>query len=352
MTPGRRESKNRDGVFEYLCVDNLLEDFGLARGLATAFELGLIDFMLQEKITTSDFLADRYGVGPQAMKLLLSLLSNNRVVRLQDKQVELTEEFLQAMKFRDLLEMKLQTSLFSAHDFLSYFSDLLCRPEQFAQESGFRRLFAYNRCFDDSRESYDATKQWMRITTVLTKYEAGVCLAHHDFSRYGRVLDVGGNSGEFVLRICKSHQDIMATVFDLPLVCTIGSEHVRPEPEAERITFVKGNALSDRLPGDFDLVSFKSVLHDWPDNPARRLMQNGWSALKPGGTMLIFERNAFAGDLQSVPFSLLPFFIFFHSFRSPLFYRQCMEDLGFEDIRVQEILLEMPFSLICARKPG
>jgi len=352
MTSENDESKSRSNVFEYLCVDRFLESLNHARALATAFEMGLIDFMLQKKNISPESLAKQWGVGLQALQLLLSLLLSNRVVKYQDGHIKLTGEFLHALEFRDLLELKLQISTFAAHDFLDYFSDLVCRPDLFAQRSNFRRLFSYNRCFDDSKESYEATKRWMRITTTLTKYEAQACLVHHDFSRYRQILDIGGNSGEFALRICRSCPDVRATVFDLPLVCTIGLEHVRSEPEADRITFIRGNALDDQLPGGFDLVSFKSMLHDWPDSLARRLIQNGWAALKPGGTILIFERNSFAGDLRSVPFSLLPFLLFLHSFRSPVFYAQCLENLGFEDISIQEIVLEMPFSLICARRPG
>ena len=121
----------------------------------------------------------------------------------------------------------------------------------------------------------------MRITTCLTKYEAQVCLRHHPFDSHARILDIGGNSGEFALRICREHPRILATVFDLPLVCEVGRKHVSPEPESDRITFVKGNALEDDLPGDFDPVIFKSVLHDWPEEAARRLLGRASRALKP-----------------------------------------------------------------------
>ena len=72
----------------------------------------------------------------------------------------------------------------------------------------------------------------MRFTTALTRYESGACIANHDFSPYERMLDVGGNSGEFALRVCQRHSRLRATVYDLPLVCDIGERHVRAEPEA------------------------------------------------------------------------------------------------------------------------
>jgi ubiquinone/menaquinone biosynthesis C-methylase UbiE len=176
-------------------------------------------------------------------------------------------------------------------------------------------------------------------------------LAHHDFSRYRHVLDIGGNSGEFVLRICKSYPEVHATVFDLPLVCDIGQERIQSEPEAKRITFVKGNALTDDLPGDFDLVTFKSMLHDWPEKEARHFIDKAARSLKPGGTLLIFERGPIEVDKGTIPYSSIPMLLFFHSFRGPSLYEDQLRSLGFENVEIQRIDLEMPFYLVTGVKP-
>jgi hypothetical protein len=284
------------------------------------------------------------------MHLLLSLLEANRVVENRNGQITLADEFLHALKFRDLMQLKLQMANYAAHDFLDYFSDLVCRPDRFGQNSRFRRLFSYGLCFDESKENYERTKQWMRITTTLTRYEAQVCLAYHDFSRCRRILDVGGNSGEFALRICRSFPDVHATVFDLPLVCEIGLEHVRSEPEAGRIAFVKGNALTDPLPGGFDLVTFKSMLHDWPEREAAGLMAGAGESLVPGGTMLIFERAPIRFEAGNIPPSMVPMLLFFHSFRQASFYASKMGEMGFRDVRTGTIDLDTPFHLITGVK--
>lgn len=273
------------------------------------------------------------------------------MVEEEEGQIKLTAEFIRALRFRDLLQLKLQMTNFAAHDFLDYFSDLICRPDHFMKKSNFTRLFDYGRCFENSKENYERTKQWMWITSTLTKYESQGCLAHHDFSRYGRILDIGGNSGEFVLRICKSYPEIEATVFDLPLVCDIGQERIRSEPEANRISFLKGNALADELPGDFDLVCFKSMLHDWPEKEAREFIAKGAQALKPGGTLLIFERGPIEVDKGTLPYSAIPMLLFFHSFRGPSLYIEQLRALRFENINVQRIDLEMPFYLVAGVRP-
>ena len=191
-----------------------------------------------------------------------------------------------------------------------------------------------------------------RITTALTRYEAPVCLTHHDCGRYQCMLDIGGNSGEFALPVCRKHGAIKATVFDLPVVCDIGAEHLRQEPEADRITFIRGNALTDPLPMGFDLVTFKSMLHDWPEREARRLILQGTRSLVPGATLLIFERGRLELSERTPPYSMLPLLLFSRAFRSPDIYVDQLRELGFQNIGVQQVDLETPFCLVTGVRGG
>ena len=192
----------------------------------------------------------------------------------------------------------------------------------------------------------------MKLTTALTKYEAGAALHHYDFGTHRRMLDIGGNSGEFVLRLCKGHPELRAAVMDLPVVCEFGQDHILPEPERDRISFVPGNALTDPIPGGFDLISFKSMLHDWPEIDAVRFVDRAAEALEPGGTLLIFERGPLDFAAGSPPLSLLPILLFARSFRGPSLYEEELEALGFADIEVRDVELETCFFLLTARKPG
>lgn len=336
--------------FEYLCVDDFLGDLIHARALATAFETGLIDALLEAEAVSYLSLAERTGGEENGMPLLLGLLQENRVVRRCDDVFSLTQEFVRALEFRDLMESKCAMSDLAAHDYLDHFSDLVLKPERFFQKAKFCRLFSYERCFGSSREDYEATRRWMRFTTVLTKYEAQACMKYHDFGRYRNLLDIGGNSGEFALRICRQYPQIRAVVFDLPLVCEIGRGHIETEAEADRISFLPGNALADKLPEGFDLITFKSVLHDWPDREAGQLIRNASRVLAPGGTMLIFERGRFEFGRSGFHYSLLPFLLFANFFRSPVFYERQLAALNFRDIRTGSILLEMPFFIVTANR--
>jgi SAM-dependent methyltransferase len=344
------EGKNKKREFDYLCVDDFVSNIYSARALATAFEIGLIDSLIQQKSTSFYSLIRQGSQESRGMHLLISLLMTNHVVENCDGILKLSDAFVHALNFRDLLELKIGLANFAAHDFIDYFSDLVRRPEQFLSKVRFCRLFSYDKCFNYSKENEESTKRWMHITTTLTKYEAYACMKYHDFGQYRRILDVGGNSGEFVLQICRKYPDVVATVFDLPLVCDIGQQHIRSEPEANRISFIKGNALTDVFPGSFDLITFKSMLHDWPDKEANQFITKASQSLSPGGTLLIFERGPIEEGEAELSYATIPILLFFHSFRSPRLYQEQLRELGLQDVTVKTIYLETPFFIVTGKK--
>jgi SAM-dependent methyltransferase len=338
--------------FDYLCVDAFMQDIFSARALATAFETGVIDYLLKEPRCSPDALGRKLGLPDQGMAVLLGFLDSNKVIRRSGTGMELTEAFRHALDFRDLLQMKLSTAAFGAHDLLDHFTEMVRHPRGSIGSLEFCRLFDYHRGLEDTPDNYRWTKRWMDITGTLTRYESAVCMKYHDFTQYSRMLDIGGNSGEFLLQACRRHPGLTGTVFDLPVVCRVGREQVAGQPEAQRIAFLEGDALNDSLPSGFDLVSFKSMLHDWPDEQARRLLMNGSTALRPGGRLLIFERAALEPPETGLPFSSIPLLLFFGAYRAPGLYETQLADLGFDSIETRRIQLDMPFHLITALRNG
>jgi SAM-dependent methyltransferase len=350
MGTSRRCMCDQSKEFDYLRVDWFIKNLIDANALATAFELDLIDYLRENQPITFDSVRREFKGDSQALRFLLDLLISNNVVEENSGEIKLSQKFTKALEYRDLLEAKLRFATFVVPDFIDRFTTLIQSPDQFGRNARIVGLFCYHRGFEYSPENYELTKRWMGITTSLTKYEAEVCMKYHDFGTYKRILDIGGSSGEFVLRICKRYPKVFATVFDLPLVCQIGQEYIQSEPEADRITFIKGNALTDALPKGFDLISFKSMLHDWPEKEAKQFILEASQSLEPGGTLLIFERGPLEVRQRTLPYSIIPFLLFFRSFRSPMIYEEQLKDLDFQNIRVEKIDLETPFHLVTARK--
>ena len=337
---------------DYLCIDAFIKGVVEARSLATAIEAGLIDHLLDER-------TEHNGGNRKA-------LCHGRARRITAARPAPVEQChrgtggqdhahrppsSKALRYRDLLETKLEFAHLLLADFTELFTDLVAGPGRFSAAHAPSTCSRTAGPSEYSPENYALTKRWVAITTSLTRYEAASCVGRYAFGLHRRMLDIGGNSGEFVLQICRKYSGIRASVLDLPLVCEIGREHLAHEPEAERISFIKGNVFTDPLPETFDIISFKSMLHDWPEKDALLLIEKAALALAPGGVLLIFERGRYRRRTgPTPPYSAIPILLFFRYFRDPAFYERHLSDLGLHDVRVTEIMLDAPFYLITARK--
>ena len=335
----------------YLDVDRFLETIVDARALATAFDLGLIDAVADGPATRAA-LATRLGIEASGLDLLLDLLAASGVIAddagaRAPETVRLSERFEATLRYRELLEAKLDLLLSVAvPDLLLGFTDLVTDVPRFMTRSRMFQLFDYQRATELAPGNEEWTQRWVRFTTALTAHEAAACLERHDFSGYRRLLDVGGNSGEFAVRICAAHPHLSATILDLPVVCRIGEAHVGRTVEGSRIRFLAGDARRDDWPEGMDVVTFKSMLHDWPDEETTVLLARARRALRPGGTLLIFERTKMELRSRPLPCSLVPMLLFARSFRDPDWYQSRLEEAGFTRIKTQRFALDTPFMLV------
>lgn len=337
MSAGGTAAPQASPDLGFLKVDAFLATLVDARVLKTAFELQLVDRLLAHETQTVAELGAGVDVDDSGLDLLLGLLAANSVVTRKGEQIGLDPAFRAVLQYRDLLETKLDFAGFLLNDFADLFTTLVRDPVSFAGNARVFQLFDYRRAFEDTGDNYVRTRSWMQLTSTLTRYEASAALALHDFGQYRHMLDVGGNSGEFLLQACRQHAELAGTVVDLPLVCEVGMEHVLGEPEHERISFAKRDLRRDALPGGYDLVCFKSMLHDWPEEQALDFLNKAAEAVEPGGTLLIFERLPLDFEGATPPFSIIPILLFFRSYREPTVYIDHLRSLGFDKIERHEV---------------
>jgi SAM-dependent methyltransferase len=341
--------------YDFLCVDDFLQTELDARAIRSAFETGIMAALIAQGAMPASALAAKSRMDTVGFRLLTGLLEVNDVVRRAGDQLALTPAFMRALEFRDLLETRIDFADLVWPDIHDLFTPLLADLPQFMARSKVFDLFRYDRCMNVTAENLAATKSWVRLTTCLTKYESRAVLGATDLESARSFLDIGGNSGELALQTCRRYPAIEATVVDLPVVCALGRDHVTATAspqEAARIRFCPADFRHDPLPPAADVVSFKSVLHDWPDADAERILERAFAALKPGGRMLIFERGPIEIGNRRLPYSMAPNLVFLKFLRAPDLYLKKLADLGMTAIEHRRLQLEMGFNLIVAHRPG
>jgi len=334
-------------------VDRFLESEAAAHALGFAFTSGLIDRLARRADTATAGLADEFRLERPQLACLTGLLVGAGVATEPEPgRIGLSDAFRAVLPCRDLIEAKLAFAAAASEDLRRHFPAFVADLPAFMEAARTFELFRYDRCFEITPDNLDATRRWVAYTTCLTRYEAGPGLDRIETGRHRRLLDLGGNSGEFAAQACRRAPNLTATVFDLPVVCALGRENLADRPEGARVTFQAGDMRRDPLPEGHDLVTFKSVLHDWPADEARALLERAGRALAPGGRLVIYERAPMPlrerplGYVQSADLVFQPFF------READLYTGALAALGFVDCTVRRLALETPFHLIEARKPG
>jgi SAM-dependent methyltransferase len=329
----------------FRAIDPFLKEMLSARMLAEALEMGVIDALP----ATGAALARKFALTERGLTLMLALLEQSGVLASREGHIALTPDFREALAWRDLMETKLRFADLVLPDVGALLRPFLQEGGEFLARSNVFDLFRYDRAKKMTAENWEATRRWVALTTGLTKYESAGLLTLFPFPQAASILDIGGNSGELARAICAAYPEASATVFDLPLVCRIGQEHLKDTPEAARIRFVEGDMRRDPMPGGMDIAIFKSVLHDWPEAEARQLLDAAAKALKPGGQLVIFERLPFALD-RPLAYHEISTLMFLHHLRTPDFHRARLTATGFDITQEARIDLDMPFFLLAARK--
>jgi len=96
------------------------------------------------------------------------------------------------------------------------------------------------------------------------------------------LLDVGGGPGLHAAEMCRRHPGLQATVVDLEGA----ARHATPR---EGVRFVAANFFEADLGSDFDVATVHSVLHNFPPDRCRLLLERVREALRPGGLLAVQE---------------------------------------------------------------
>jgi SAM-dependent methyltransferase len=329
--------------------DVFLQSFIASAALSLALRSGLVDKLGQGPGAITS-LATAGKLDPRGVELLAGLLESAGVLTLNGGTLSLTPAFIAILPRRAALEQKLAFLDLAARDVLDRLPEMLFDTAAYVRTGKVFELFRYDRARTTSPEDLAATRRWLDYTTALTEHEAPLLAPLMDLSRTARLLDIGGNSGAFARTLCAANPALHVTVLDLPAVTELGRRYLADTLEAPRIEFVAADARRDPLPPGHDAISFKSVLHDWPEADMRLLVGRARDALPPGGRLFIAERGAFAPGAAPLTYAAAANLVFARFYRSPSAYAELLTELGFADVTTSTVDIEMPFHVVAGTK--
>jgi hypothetical protein len=148
------------------------------------------------------------------------------------------------------------------------------------------------------------------------------------------VVDVGGGNGALLAEVLRRRSGLRGIVFDLP-------ETTREETRSvERLEFVHGSFFEGVPSGDAYVLS--TILHDWDDESAARILRAIHRAAPAGARLLILDAVVPEGnDPHGAKWlDLLMLALFAGRERDELQWRTLLEGNGFDSVAITDGLVE------------
>lgn len=143
--------------------------------------------------------------------------------------------------------------------------------------------------FDHLEGDSASARLFHRSMVEQTRLVAAELAASPALPAAGVVMDLGGGHGELLAEVLRTRPALRGVLFDLDHAVDGAQSHLRGAGVAGRVTVTAGDFFAP-LPGPVDVVLLKSVLHDWPDDDAVRILRRAREAVAPAGRVLVIER--------------------------------------------------------------
>ncbi|MBX3248096.1 MAG: hypothetical protein KF901_13035 [Myxococcales bacterium] len=320
--------------------------------VGAALELGLVDRLEGRAGASPDVLARELAVDARELEILMDLLAQHEVLAPHgDGELTLATRFREVLPYRDLLEAQLDYQRHVTRAMTSHYASAVREPHRFL--GALIGFFHFDARPNFDAALLDASRPWVRYMSTLTRYHVPFLLDAYDFSRARRWLDLGGNNGEQAIQIARRHPEATVTVVDTPVVCALGREHLeRRGGEGgdlarlrDAVRFDAVDLARGALPGGFDGAIAKSLLHDWNEEGARRILDAVARALPPGAPFVIFEGERYDLKQRSLPDAEVANLPFLSHYRPASWY---VDELGRRGFRVERVerVAEIHFMLI------
>ena len=118
---------------------------------------------------------------------------------------------------------------------------------------------------------------------------------------FTHLLDLGGASGTWTIPFLQLNPDACATIMDRPDVIPMAKRRMRQAGLTRRVRLFPGDFMKNALPKGADLAWVSAIVHQNSREQNRKLFAKVFTALEPGGQILI--RDVFVDASRTRPAS-------------------------------------------------
>jgi O-methyltransferase/methyltransferase family protein len=268
-----------------LALFRMANGYVAAQALYVASDLGVADYLTQGALTAQE-LASKTGSHPDALaRLLRALVAFGILNSADDERFTLTPlgEFLRSDvpgSMRSAVRFVAGPSTWRAWENLPH--SIRTAEPAFDHAWGMP-IFEY------SKRHPEASKILDEAMEGLSTQGSAAILAAYDFSQFRTLVDVGGGNGALLATVLRQHAALRGRLADLPHVVSRAAEVLNRAGVADRCEII-GCDFFETVPAGGDGYVLKSIIHDWDNTHALKILRNCHRAMKPSATLLLLER--------------------------------------------------------------
>jgi hypothetical protein len=255
----------------------------VTKALAVAAEFGLADHVGADPVSVES-VADAVNLPCDGTYRLMRALSAVGVFA-ETSTGTFVETSISQLLRRDHPQTMRGLAIMMGHDFTwepwRYLADSVKTGE-----SGFPRAFG-KPIFAAVSDQPELAKVFDDAMTGISNGWGEAIASALDVSGLTTLVDVGGGHGSLLATILGRHPTLRGTVLDLPHVAPGAAVTFVSAGVAERAEVVIGSFF-EQIPSG-DAVIMKTILHDWNDTDAIRILETCHRALPVGGKLFVCE---------------------------------------------------------------
>lgn len=200
--------------------------------------------------------------------------------------------------------------------------------------------------FKENPEKFALFNETMKARNGVRQQSA---LQNYNFGKFSSIYDIGGGYGHFIIDILNQYPHMKGLLFDVPEIINNIPE-LQPDLIHKRCT-LKGGDFFIEVPTGGDAYLLSSILHDWPDMEAIKILNKCHEAMSSDSRLLIFERllqGLNAPDTHNKLYDMLMMIFFAAQERTLEEYEKLLNASGFKVDSVHDTGAE--FYIIEAKK--
>jgi hypothetical protein len=132
------------------------------------------------------------------------------------------------------------------------------------------------------------SEYFAKCMTNLYGPQAAKIAVGYNFGQFRNLIDVGGGQGHILASILSVHQKLQGTLFDIVPTAALAQKFLGQRDFANRCKIIGGDFFIE-IPQGYDAYLLKSVVHDWDDDQAIKILENCRKAIGDNGRLLIVE---------------------------------------------------------------